>query len=137
MYSYQEVAYELSKQNRGYIFLLSAAKFILLSFTASFALNYIACTLYNITFVLLSSGPVLTGNSFANWGVYVGFIALVSMALFIIYHFLSTSKRYMAEVSLVWTTIAIFAAVLSLAAIFIIMLIGAFESISSGTLMAK
>ena len=42
MDSYQEVAYNISNSNRGYIFLISAAKFIFLAFTASFALDYCA-----------------------------------------------------------------------------------------------
>ena len=42
MESYQEVAYNISNSNRGYIFLISAAKFILLAVTAAYAINYCA-----------------------------------------------------------------------------------------------
>ena len=42
MDSFQEVAYNISNGNRGYIFLISAAKFIFLTVTAAFAINYCA-----------------------------------------------------------------------------------------------
>ena len=42
MDSYQEVAYNISNSNRGYIFLISAAKFIFLAITAAFSLDYTA-----------------------------------------------------------------------------------------------
>ncbi len=42
MDSFQEVAYNISNSNRGYIFLISAAKFIFLTVTAAFAVNYCA-----------------------------------------------------------------------------------------------
>lgn len=42
MDSFQEVAYNISNSNRGYIFLISAAKFIFLAITASYTIDYCA-----------------------------------------------------------------------------------------------
>ena len=42
MDSYQEVAYNISNSNRGYIFLISAAKFIFMAITAAFSIDYTA-----------------------------------------------------------------------------------------------
>ena len=51
MDSYQEVAYNISNSNRGYIFLISAAKFIFLAITAAFSINYTANYLTELSLI--------------------------------------------------------------------------------------
>ena len=58
MDSYQEVAYNISNSNRGYIFLISAAKFIFLAITAAFAIDYCASYLTTISLMGNAVAPV-------------------------------------------------------------------------------
>ena len=60
MDSYQEVAYNISNSNRGYIFLISAAKFIFLAITAAFAIDYCASYLTTISLLGRSVAPACT-----------------------------------------------------------------------------
>ena len=53
--SYQEVAYSISRGNRGYIFLISAMKAIYLGITASFCLEFCASYLTTILEMLFMS----------------------------------------------------------------------------------
>lgn len=81
MDSYQEVAYNISNSNRGYIFLISAAKAIFFAVTAAFAINYNANYLTEL--VVIAMGKYTSAG--ATYGIYAGFVVLVSGALFIPY----------------------------------------------------
>lgn len=76
----------ISKGNRGYIFLISAAKTILLVFTLAFALSYIGSTFANL--VLAWSSSHLTYA--AEWGVYMA--CLVAFFCVFIVTFFITSR---------------------------------------------
>ena len=92
---YQEVSYFISRGNRGYIFLISAAKTFLLLFTSSLAINYIASTLAN--FVVHS----LDSSATTEWAVYIGFVLLVSIMVGIIF-FMQDKTKGVAGISLYW-----------------------------------
>ena len=81
MDSYQEVAYNISNSNRGYIFLISAAKFIFLAITAAFAMDYVASYLTEL--VLLRSSGISAGSIY---GVYLTFVVLLGGLMFYPYH---------------------------------------------------
>ena len=51
--SYQEVAYSISRGNRGYIFLISAMKAIYLAITTSFCLEFCASYLTTLIGVII------------------------------------------------------------------------------------
>ena len=83
--SYQEVAYSISRGNRGYIFLISAMKAIYLGITASFCLEFCASYLTTILqFALMN--PDSTWSSAGTWGVYVGCLFIFGIPLFIIFY---------------------------------------------------
>ena len=81
--SYQEVAYSISRGNRGYIFLISAMKAIYLAITASFCLEF--CASYLTTII----GAVwqLPESSAAKWGVYIACLVFFSIVLLLIFLF--------------------------------------------------
>ena len=82
--SYQEVAYSISRGNRGYIFLISAMKAIYLGITASFCLEF--CASYMTTLIQMM---LMTGDKWPPagiWGVYVAclfFFGGILLVLFI------------------------------------------------------
>mmetsp|Transcript_23700 Transcript_23700/g.29395 ORF Transcript_23700/g.29395 Transcript_23700/m.29395 type:complete len:110 (-) Transcript_23700:1424-1753(-) len=53
MDSYQEVAYNISNSNRGYIFLISSAKFIFMAVTVSLNIDY--CASYFASMLLIAN----------------------------------------------------------------------------------
>ena len=75
--SYQEVAYSISRGNRGYIFLISAMKAIYLAITASFCLEF--CASYLTTLIGVYTG--LPESAFAKWGIYIACLVLFSCIL--------------------------------------------------------
>lgn len=77
MDSYQEVAYNISNSNRGYIFLITAAKFIFLAITVAFNIDY--CAGYLSSLALLNSST----SAAASYGVYAGFVILMTLLLLI------------------------------------------------------
>ena len=86
MDSYQEVAYNISNSNRGYIFLISAAKFIFLAITAAFAINYCACYLTQLCLLSRNSSDEDPFSSAQIYGIYFVFVTLVGGLLFVPYH---------------------------------------------------
>ena len=85
MDSYQEVAYNISNSNRGYIFLISAAKFIFLAITASFAIDYAAGYLAQLSLtgrVSDKDKPTL-GSVYM---IYFAFVFAVAALMFYPYH---------------------------------------------------
>jgi len=82
MDSYQEVAYNISNSNRGYIFLISAAKFIFLAITAAFAMDYVASYLTEL--VLLRRDSAISAGGI--YGVYLTFVVLLGGLMFYPYH---------------------------------------------------
>jgi len=71
------VAYNISNSNRGYIFLITAAKFIFLAITVAFNIDY--CAGYLSSLALLNSNV----DSAASYGVYAGFVILMTLGLLI------------------------------------------------------
>ena len=65
MESYQEVAYNISNSNRGYIFLISSAKFIFMAVTVSLNIDY--CASYLASLFLIGSDMEAAGS----YGIYV------------------------------------------------------------------
>lgn len=61
MNSYQEIAYNISNSNRGYIFLISAAKFIFHAFTAAYDINFCASYLTSLTLLGKMDDPPSAG----------------------------------------------------------------------------
>ena len=80
MDSYQEVAYNISNSNRGYIFLISVAKFIFLTITVAFAVSY--CATY-LTYLSLLGRIGDMPNSAQIWGIYFSYVILVGSVLFV------------------------------------------------------
>ena len=78
MDSYQEVAYNISNSNRGYIFLISAAKAIFLAITAAFAINY--CANY---FTELTLMPVSMPSSASIYFIYMAYVFVAGGLLFV------------------------------------------------------
>ena len=81
--SYQEVAYSISRGNRGYIFLISAMKAIYLAITASFCLEFCASYLTTILGVVWN----LPESSAGRWGVYIACLIFFSIILLLIFLF--------------------------------------------------
>ena len=75
--SYQEVAYSISRGNRGYIFLISAMKAIYLAVTASFCLEF--CASYLTTLIGVATG--LPEPSALKWLIYIGCLFIFSLIL--------------------------------------------------------
>ena len=100
MDSYQEVAYNISNSNRGYIFLISAAKFIFLSVTAAFSINYTANYLADLSLLGraddIASGSMTSGQVY---GVYFAWVIFVGCVIFFFYYRQSNSKQWN---SMVW-----------------------------------
>ena len=94
MDSYQEVAYNISNSNRGYIFLISAAKFIFLAITAAFSLDYTANYLAQLS--LLGRTDMTSGQIY---GVYFAWVLVIAAMLYYVYYRLSTAHKWN---SLVW-----------------------------------
>ena len=112
-YSYQEVAYMISKGNRGYIFLISAAKFFLLSMSTAFALDYIACTIANL--IVFNNYKL---ESSVIWSIYLAALFITSLAMFIIYQFINRKKN-MADLKIWGYIFTVFALIQWLAVIVI------------------
>ena len=81
MDSYQEVAYNISNSNRGYIFLISAAKAIFLVVTAAYGINY--CANYLTEMVFLGRSATDMPSSGMIYLVYMAFVFVVSAGLFV------------------------------------------------------
>lgn len=79
--SYQEVAYSISKGNRGYIFLISLMKVIYLVITCAYCLQFIANYLTVLVLMPVDTLP----TSWAIWGIYCGWLVLVSAICYAIY----------------------------------------------------
>ena len=77
MDSYQEVAYNISNSNRGYIFLITAAKFIFIAITVAFNVDY--CAGYLSSLALTSSST----SAAASYGVYVCGVFVITGLLFL------------------------------------------------------
>ena len=91
MESYQEVAYNISNSNRGYIFLISAAKFILLAVTAAYSIDY--CAGY-LTLLCVSNSDLSYG---AIWAIYMVWVFVVGGALFLPYNKLRSESNPSAQ----------------------------------------
>lgn len=81
--SYQEVAYSISRGNRGYIFLISAMKAIYLGITASFCLEFSAS--YFTTILQMMAGEDNPWTAWGIWGVYIGCLVISAIPLLIIF----------------------------------------------------
>lgn len=79
--SYQEVAYNISKGNRGYIFLISLMKVIYLVITCAYCLQFIANYLTVLVLMPVDTLP----SSWAIWGIYCGWLCLVSAICYLFY----------------------------------------------------
>ena len=88
------MAYNISNSNRGYIFLISAAKFIFLAITAAFSINYSANYLAQLS--LLKSSEMTSGQIY---GVYFAWVLVMGTLIFFFYYRLSNNQKWN---SLVW-----------------------------------
>ena len=79
--SYQEVAYSISKGNRGYIFLISIMKVVYLVVTCAYCLQFISN--YLTVLVLLPGKPEF--SNWAIWGIYCSMLFVVSAATYYFY----------------------------------------------------
>jgi len=79
--SYQEVAYSISKGNRGYIFLISLMKVIYLVITCAYCLQFIAN--YLTVLVLIKAEPLPSDP--AIYSIYCSWLLLVSAVCYAIY----------------------------------------------------
>ena len=79
MDSYQEVAYNISNSNRGYIFLISSAKFIFMAVTVSLNIDY--CASYLASLFLIGSDL----DSASSYGVYVAGVLITTIILVVPY----------------------------------------------------
>jgi hypothetical protein len=85
--SYQEVAYWISKGNRGYIFLISLMKVVYLVTTCAYCLQFIANYLTVITEVVMTymGTDVSTINPWAIWAIYIVWLYIISGAIYFVY----------------------------------------------------
>jgi len=79
--SYQEVAYNISNSNRGYIFLISSAKFIFLGITVSFNIDY--CAGYLASLFQLGNHQLEASRSY---GFYVLGVLISSAIIFCLFY---------------------------------------------------
>ena len=98
MDSFQEVAYNISNSNRGYIFLISAAKFIFLAITAAFSINYTANYLTQLSLLGRTDEYISSGRIY---GVYFAWVLFTSGIVFFFYYRLRNSQK--------WNSLVIFA----------------------------
>ena len=80
MESYQEVAYNISNSNRGYIFLISSAKFIFMAVTVSLNIDY--CASYIASLFQLMADHKTASQSY---GIYVAGVTITAILLAIPY----------------------------------------------------
>ena len=83
MDSFQEVAYNISNSNRGYIFLISAAKFIFLAITASYAIDY--CASYLTSLCLLGNTRGDGPSSGMIYFIYLTWVLVLGASIFFPY----------------------------------------------------
>jgi len=79
--SYQEVAYSISKGNRGYIFLISLMKVVYLVITCAYCLQFICNYLTVLVLIKVDTLP----SYWAIWGIYCAWLAVVSAVCYAIY----------------------------------------------------
>ena len=72
----------ISKGNRGYIFLISAQKTILLCMSAAFSIDYIACVACYLINQQVALGDTKHGKQYL---IYLGFVCVIAMALYGVY----------------------------------------------------
>ena len=80
MESYQEVAYNISNSNRGYIFLISSAKFIFMAVTVSLNINYCASYLSSL-FLIMADDK----SASQSYGIYVSGVCITALLLAVPY----------------------------------------------------
>ncbi len=112
--SYQEVAYSISKGNRGYIFLISLMKVIYLVVTCAYCLQFIAN--YLTVLVLIPVDPL--PGSWAIWGIYCAWLVFVSAICYAIY-----IRQESHESMILQGKILFYLAAFSLALMFVLLLI--------------
>ena len=122
--SYQEVAYSISRGNRGYIFLISAMKAIYLGITASFCLEFCASYLTTIFQMLWMQD----GSAWAIWGVYVGCLVIFGIPLLLI--FANSSDDCFTKASFS-AKILFYSAQLSLACLIILLLLAINDDVAN------
>jgi len=94
------VAYNISNSNRGYIFLISSAKFIFLAIAAAFAINYTANYLAELSWLGRVKDPVddkLTSGQI--YGVYFAWVLFMGGVVYFFYYRLSNSQKWNSLVS--------------------------------------
>ena len=128
MDSFQEVAYNISNSNRGYIFLISAAKFIFLAITAAFSINYVANYLTQLFTLSRRKEDQMSAGSI--YGVYFSCVLLVSIIVFAFYYRLRNSQKWNSLVIFAYVFGAIF--LLQFLIVIITMIIG--SSLDENTL---
>ena len=96
MDSYQEVAYNISNSNRGYIFLISSAKFIFLAIAAAFSINYCANYLAELSLLGANVDNMTSGKIY---GIYLGWVLFTSGVVYFFYHRLLASQKWNSLVS--------------------------------------
>ena len=93
------MAYNISNSNRGYIFLISAAKFIFLAITAAFSINYSANYMAQLSLLRTTSsedGPLTSGQIY---GVFLSWVIVMGSLIYFFYYRLSNNQKWN---SLVW-----------------------------------
>lgn len=76
MTSYQEIAYRISKSNRGYIYLISILKIAYLTVTCAYSLQF--CAVY-LTSILVPANKGAVWAEMALWCAIFGAIAFYFM----------------------------------------------------------
>ena len=88
---YQEVAYWISKGNRGYIFLISILKLIYLITTCAYCFQYIANYMTSLTVIFMGANTLEAISAWTIWGVYLAWLSLIAGSMFYLYF---TNKCY-------------------------------------------
>lgn len=89
------MAYNISNSNRGYIFLISAAKAIFLVVTAAYAINYCANYLTELALIPMYSDGKDRPSSGVIYCIFMGFVFLVGALLFVpFYRMREVTKSY-------------------------------------------
>lgn len=97
--SYQEVAYWISKGNRGYIFLISIMKVVYLVTCCAYCMQFIANYATVLTEVLLGyCGVDFSGlSAYGIWGIYVGWLTVVGTVAYLFYQRQNSHEQILAQ----------------------------------------
>ena len=92
---YQEVAYWVSKGNRGYIYLISLMKVVYCVIVAAYCLQFVANYLTVLTLIpAVDAEQDVTLSASAVWGIFCAWLSVISCGSLVVYLRNSDYKDY-------------------------------------------